>query len=235
MKREISLDTETTGFNWKEGERMIEVGAVEMINRIPTGKVFHKFVNPEGRKVSEGALKVHGITNEFLLDKPTFAEVADEFLEFIEGGKLIIHNADFDIGFLNAELMHIKKPEIVADQYFCTLIHARRKFPGAQNSLDALCRRFEVDNSHREYHGALLDAEILAEVYLELMGGAQIGIGLSDEKREEKNNKLDENEEKLKKSPHNFPARKFKLNSGEAEAHKEFVNSFENSLWKDCG
>jgi DNA polymerase-3 subunit epsilon len=235
MAREITLDTETTGFSWKDGERIIEIGAVELENRIPTGNTFHKFVNPQGRQVSEGALKVHGITNDFLKDKPTFSEIADEFLDFIKGAKLIIHNAEFDIGFLNAELMHVKKPEIKADQYFCTLIHARKKFPGAQNNLDALCRRFEIDNSHRTYHGALLDSEILAEVYLELMGGAQVAIDLANENNKSSNkNKNDEDNDiiKISKSAkHDFPYRNFTLNDSEIEKHDKMLETIENSIW----
>ncbi len=178
--REICLDTETTGLKPQEGHRVIEIGAVELINHIPTGRTYHVYINPE-RDVPQEAVKIHGITEEFLADKPKFAEIAQEFLDFIGDAPLVIHNAEFDRGFLNWELGMLDLPQIPQERCIDTLMIARRKFPMAQNSLDALCRRFGIDNSHRTLHGALLDAEILAEVYLELIGGRQIGLSLVSE------------------------------------------------------
>jgi DNA polymerase-3 subunit epsilon len=170
--REIVFDTETTGLERLE-DRVIEIGGVELINKFPTGRTFHKFINPQGRQVHPEALAVHGISNEQLLDKPTFAEILDEFLEFIDGAKLVAHNAMFDLGFMNAELERLGKPEIAVERIVDTLALARRKHPMGPNSLDALCKRYGIDNSHRTLHGALLDSEILAEVYIELIGGKQ--------------------------------------------------------------
>ncbi|WP_194755393.1 DNA polymerase III subunit epsilon [Aliidiomarina indica] len=172
-KRQIILDTETTGIDPAKGHRIIEIGCVEMIGRKLTGNHFHVYLNPE-RLVEEEAIRVHGITNEFLQDKPVFAQVVDDFLEYIRGAELVIHNAPFDVGFLNSELAligsHKGRIEDVAT-VFDTLPYAREKFPGQRNSLDALCKRFDVDNGHRTLHGALLDAEILADVYLMMTGG----------------------------------------------------------------
>jgi DNA polymerase III subunit epsilon len=171
--RQIVLDTETTGINPKEGHKIIEIGAVEMINRRTTRNHYHVYLNP-GREIDAGAIEVHGITNEFLKDKPTFIQVYQEFMQFIDGAELIIHNAPFDVGFLNHELAQIvAEPRRIEhiSTVFDTLAFARKKHPGARNSLDALCKRYGVDNGHRELHGALLDAEILADVYLLMTGG----------------------------------------------------------------
>ena len=176
--REIVLDTETTGISPNEGHRLCEIGCVELDNHMPTGRTFHVYVNPE-RDMPEGAFRVHGLSEEFLRDKQKFAEIVDDFLEFIIDTPLIIHNASFDMGFLNAELKRTGKKNLPFSQAIDTLAIARRKFPGAQNSLDALCRRFNVDNSNRVKHGALLDSELLAEVYLELIGGREPGLGLA--------------------------------------------------------
>ena len=176
--REIVLDTETTGFEPAEGHRIVEIGAVELHNHMPTGRTFHRYVNPL-RPVPKDAVEVHGLDDEFLRDKPVFSDVADEFLAFVSGARLVIHNAAFDMRFLNAELEWAGKPRLPEDCALDTLAMARRRFPGSPASLDALCRRFGVDNSAREKHGALLDSEILAEVYLELIGGRQPDFGLS--------------------------------------------------------
>ncbi len=177
--REICLDTETTGLKPEEGHRVIEIGAVELHNHIPTGRTFHVYINPQ-RDVPEEAVKVHGLTTEFLADKPTFAEIVDDFLAFIgEDAPLVIHNAAFDRKFLNWELSIAKRPEIPPERCIDTLEIARRKFPGGQHTLDALCRRFGVDNSARALHGALLDAQLLADVYIELIGGRQIDLSLA--------------------------------------------------------
>jgi DNA polymerase-3 subunit epsilon len=175
--REIVLDTETTGFDPEAGDRIVEIGAVELVNHLPTGVTFHRYLDPE-RDMPASAFAVHGLSAEFLAGKAKFAEIAAEFTEFVRGAKLVIHNASFDLKFLNAELAWAGHPVLPPDQAIDTLELARRRFPGAQNSLDALCRRFGIDNSAREKHGALLDSGILAEVYLELIGGKQPGLGL---------------------------------------------------------
>lgn len=175
--REIVLDTETTGIDPSDGHRIIEIGALELYNQTPTGEHFHIYINPE-REIDAGAVNVHGLTEEFLADKPVFADIATSFLEFIGESPLVIHNAPFDMGFINAELVRLGMAALPMDRAVDTLRMARRKFPGAQASLDALCRRFEVDNSHRELHGALVDADLLATVYIELLGGRQRNLSL---------------------------------------------------------
>lgn len=176
--RQIVLDTETTGLEPAEGHRIIEIGALELIDRRQTGRQFHKYINPE-RSVEGGALDIHGLSDEFLEDKPRFAEIADEFLDFVRGAELIIHNAGFDVAFLDAELARLPEPVRIADvaEVLDSLALARQLHPGQRNSLDALCRRYEVDNSNRTLHGALLDSELLIEVYL-LMTGGQVDLGL---------------------------------------------------------
>ena len=173
--REIVLDTETTGISPNDGHRLVEIGCLELFNHVATGKTFHTYVDPE-RDMPEGAFKVHGLSEEFLRGKPKFADIVDEFLAFIGDDPLVIHNASFDMGFLNAELKKIGRTALPMARAVDTLDIARRKYPGAQNNLDALCRRFGVDNSGRTKHGALLDSELLAEVYLEMMGGRQPGL-----------------------------------------------------------
>ena len=176
--REIVLDTETTGFDPATGDRIVEIGAVELINHLPTGRTFHVYINPE-RAMPKEAFEVHGLGDDFLRDKPKFAEVARDFIDFIgEDARLVIHNAQFDMKFLNAELKTVGRPIMPYSRAVDTLEIARNKFPGAQNSLDALCRRFRIDNSNRTLHGALLDSELLAEVYLALQGGRQPGLVL---------------------------------------------------------
>ena len=176
--REIVLDTETTGFEPETGDRIVEIGAVELYNHLPTKRHFHVYINPE-RSMPEAAFAVHGLGDDFLKDKPLFAEVARDFLEFIGDAKLVIHNAAFDMKFLNHELGRVGYPPMPMDRAIDTVLMARRKFPGAPASLDALCRRFGIDNSARTLHGALLDSEILAEVYLELIGGRQPDFALN--------------------------------------------------------
>ncbi|MPR07041.1 DNA polymerase III subunit epsilon [Microvirga tunisiensis] len=178
MLREIVLDTETTGTDHAKGDRVIEIGCVELLNHIPTGKSYHVYINPEC-PVSPGAFAVHGLSDEFLKDKPVFAAIADEFAEFVRDARLVIHNAAFDIGFLNAEFARTGHTRFNLPDAVDTLSMARRKHPGAANNLDALCTRYGIDNSRRTKHGALLDAEILAEVYIELIGGQQVGFDLS--------------------------------------------------------
>ncbi|THF50314.1 DNA polymerase III subunit epsilon [Allorhizobium terrae] len=175
--REIIFDTETTGLESKT-DRVIEIGGVELFNHFPTGRTFHVYINPGDKQVHPDALAVHGITDAFLKDKPPFSEIVDEFLGFFEGAKWVAHNATFDMGFINAELERLGKPPISNDLVVDTLALARRKNPMGPNSLDALCRRYGIDNSHRTKHGALLDSEILAEVYIEMLGGRQATFGL---------------------------------------------------------
>jgi DNA polymerase III subunit epsilon len=180
MLREIVLDTETTGLDHRKGDRIIEIGCIELLNRIPTNnEPFYVLINPEGREVHPDAVAVHGITNERLANEPTFRDVANKFVQFIGDAPLIIHNAAFDIGFINAELQRLSYPPIAMDRVVDTLALARRKHPGGQNSLDALCKRYLIDNTKRTLHGALLDSWLLAEVYLELLGERQATLGLA--------------------------------------------------------
>ena len=176
--REIVLDTETTGLDPAAGHRIVEIGAVELLNQVPTGRVFHHYINPQGRPVHPDALAVHGIGEDKLRGKPVFAEIADDFIAFIEGAHLVAHNANFDMGFINAEFRRLGHPPVDGARVVDTLQLARRKHPMGPNSLDALCRRYGIDNSRRTKHGALLDSEILAEVYIELIGGKQASLGL---------------------------------------------------------
>jgi DNA polymerase-3 subunit epsilon len=176
--REIVLDTETTGTDPAAGDRVIEIGCVELVNQFPTGKTFHKYVNPQ-RSISQGAFNVHGLSEAFLADKPVFSAVVEELLEFVGDGRLVIHNAAFDIAFLNAEFARTGHAPLDMMRVVDTLSLARRRHPGAPNSLDALCARYGIDNSRRTKHGALLDAELLSEVYIELIGGKQADLGLS--------------------------------------------------------
>ena len=176
--REIVLDTETTGLDSGSGHRLVEIGCLELVNHVPTGRTFQSYLNPE-RDMPEDAFKVHGLSAEFLARQPVFAAVVDDFLEFIGELPLVIHNADFDLGFLNAELARLGRPALPEERAIDTVALARRKFPGSPANLDALCRRFNIDNSARDLHGALLDARLLAEVYLELVGGRQPGLGLA--------------------------------------------------------
>jgi len=225
--REIVLDTETTGLSPDNGDRIVEIGCVELINHVPTNNTYQVYLNPE-KNMDPGAEKVHGLTNEFLLDKPKFIEIADSFLEFIGDSNLIAHNADFDINFLNSELVRAKKDKINNDRVVDTLKIARSKFPGARNSLDALCKRFFVDNSNRSLHGALLDSELLAEVYLELVGGKEPDLELSTNTIKKDNNSQNRTS--------NVSARKNKLKTRitniDEKNHRDFLASLpKESLW----
>jgi len=226
--REIVLDTETTGFEPSEGDRIVEIGAVELIGHMPTGRTYHQYINPQ-RSMPEGAFAVHGLGDEFLADKPLFKDIAQEFVDFIGDAKLVIHNAAFDMKFLNAELGWVDRPLLPMDQALDTLAIARRKFPGSPASLDALCRRFGIDNSSRTLHGALLDSEILAEVYLELIGGRQPDFVLSGapEKKEETQDSGDWRPSARPKPL--YP----KITKTEAVAHAAFIDSLgDGALWK---
>lgn len=227
--REIIFDTETTGLH-KESDRVIEIGCVEMVDRYLTGKTFHVYLNPQGVIIPDEVVAVHGLTNERLKDEPKFEEVADDFLAFIDGATLVAHNANFDLGFLNAELGRINKPLISVDRIIDTLAMARRKYPMGPNSLDALCKRFGIDNSRRTLHGALLDSEILADVYIELIGGKQGALGFGGANSEVKpgqNN--DGNVTELKSRPGPLPNR---VTEADLSAHKELVKKIgEKALW----
>ncbi len=226
--REIVLDTETTGMNPEMGDKIVEIGAVELFNHLPTGRTLQLYINPE-REVPAEAVAVHGITNEFLADKPVFSEVYSEFLEFIGAdSKLVIHNAEFDMKFLNWELKLVGHKALPWGSVVDTLGMARRKFPGSPASLDALCRRFEIDNSSRTYHGALLDCELLAEVYLELLGGRQHGLGLAA------NAKADEEAQSAaRRASRKFrEPRIFAVSAEELEAHSALLEKLKDPLWK---
>jgi len=234
--REIIFDTETTGLKATDGDRVIEIGAVELINRFPSGKTFHVYINPDGREVHPDALKVHGISNEFLGDKPKFSDIADEFLAFFSTGSLIAHNAGFDTGFLNEELKRLGKPAIENERVVDTLQIARRKHPMGPNSLDALCSRYSIDNSKREKHGALLDSEILAEVYIELLGGRQASFALEHDSKSSSDTATSHGENgsiQTLQRPMPLPPR---LSEEDVARHKAFVETLgENSIWKKTG
>lgn len=225
--REIVFDTETTGLDPAEGHRIIEIGCLELINHIPTGQRFHQYTNPE-RDVPAEAQAVHGLTTEFLAGHPVFSAVAENFLKFIGDSPLVAHNAEFDMKFINAELVSAGLAVLSMDRVSDTLMMARKKFPGSPASLDALCRRFEIDNSGRELHGALLDAQLLAEVYLELMGGRQHGLGLKDSRALE--NIADMAQERLK---HSRPARVHAPTQEELAAHAAMLAEIKDALWGD--
>jgi DNA polymerase-3 subunit epsilon len=227
--REIVLDTETTGFDAENGDRIVEIGALELFNHLPTGKTFHVYINPE-RTMPKGAFDVHGLGDEFLSDKPKFAAVAQGFIDFIaDDAKLVIHNASFDMKFLNAELKRAGHKVIPYDRALDTLMLAREKFPGSPATLDALCRRFGVDNSNRELHGALLDSELLAEVYLELIGGRQPDLILAQAKNEDDSPGIDGQMRPRAARPKPLPSR---LTEEEAAAHAAFVAKLgEESVW----
>jgi DNA polymerase III subunit epsilon len=214
---EVILDTETTGLSTKEKHRIIEVGCLELNNQIPTNKIFHKYINPE-RNVSEEAFKVHGYSDEFLSDKNIFANIAEEFLEFIKDKKIIIHNAKFDLSFLNYELSLINKKPIKFESVIDTLEIARQKYPGSQNSLDALCKRFNVDNSKREKHSALVDCNLLKEVYINLVDQKEPKLNLYNSNEIEK--KID-----FSNLNKNVTRKIIKPSDDELELHKKFLKS----------
>lgn len=216
--REIVLDTETTGFDPEAGDRIVEIGAVELMGHMATGETYHQYINPE-RGMPQEAFEVHGLGDDFLRDKPKFAQIGQAFLDFIGTSKLIIHNAKFDIKFLNAELKWMGLPQIPWAQAVDTLEIARKRFPGSPASLDALCRRFNIDNTSRTLHGALLDSEILAEVYLELIGGRQPDFALSSKPQAGSGTVETQWTPKPRETP--LPSR---LTEKENAAHAEFIN-----------
>lgn len=226
--REIVLDTETTGLDPFTGDRLVEIGAVELKGHMPTGNTYHQYINPE-RDVPQDAVAVHGLDSAFLADKPVFKEVASAFLDFIGDAKLVIHNASFDMKFLNAELGWLNLPKIPFERAIDTLDIARKKFPGSPASLDALCRRFGIDNSARTLHGALLDSEILAEVYLELIGGRQPDFALS---AQEQQTNVGDSETGWRAQPRPTPLPP-KITQDEEKAHAAFVNGMgDQALWR---
>lgn len=225
--REIVLDTETTGFDPEKGDRIVEIGAVELFNHMATGKTYHEYINPE-RDMPEEAFKVHGLGNEFLADKPKFAEIGQAFLDFIGDAKLVIHNAAFDVKFLNAELGWMGAPKIEWARAIDTLEMARKKFPGSPATLDALCRRYNIDNSARTLHGALLDSEILAEVYLELIGGRQPDFALSNNAGATNSNETEAWVPRPRPNP--LPSR---ISDKETAAHDAFVKALgDDAIWR---
>lgn len=226
--REIVLDTETTGFDPENGDRIVEIGAIELFNHLPTGQVFHTYINPQ-RSMPDEAFAVHGLGDDFLRDKPVFHDIASEFMEFVQTAKLVIHNAAFDIKFLNAELGKTGHPPFPWEQAIDTLAIARQRFPGSPASLDALCRRFNIDNSARTLHGALLDSEILAEVYLELIGGRQPDFGLSTDKNPSHDHASPSMLWRPAPRPTDLPPR---IHEQEQSAHEAFIHSMgETALW----
>jgi DNA polymerase-3 subunit epsilon len=229
--REIVMDTETTGLDPFTGHRIVEIGAVELLNHIPTGSVYHQYINPQ-RDMPEEAFNVHGLSEEFLGSEPVFADIAQDFLKFIDDGILIIHNAPFDMKFLNAEFSWIDTEQLSMDRVIDTLALARKRYPMGPNSLDALCRRYGIDNSKRDKHGALLDSELLADVYMELIGGRQTVLGLtSDTHRIEK--KVEVGRIQLSTRPAPLPGR---LSQVETDAHNDMIAGLgDKALWRSAG
>lgn len=225
MSREIVLDTETTGFEPSQGHRLVEIGCVELINYIPSGRIFHVYINPE-REVPQEAYNVHGLSYDFLKNHPPFKEVAHLFLEFIEDAPLVIHNAKFDMKFLNAELKTHDWPEMPFSRAIDTLTMARKKFPGSPASLDALCKKFGVDNKARDKHGALLDAELLAQVYLELIGGKQPGLSLDFS-----SNGMESSSAEMKEKRGFRPARDHHPTPEEKDLHQALLGKLKDPLW----
>ena len=224
--REIVLDTETTGLNPEKGDRIVEIGCVELENHLPTGKTYHQYINPM-RSMSEEVVRVHGLTEEFLSDKPLFSEIADDFLAFIgENTPLVIHNAAFDMNFLNCELKACGKAEL-PNPVVDTLLIARKKFPGARVNLDELCKRYKVDASRRTVHGALLDSELLADVYLELITNRELNFSLNEKKQQ--NQSVNQNLKNV--SRETFPLREWNLDLAEEQAHTEFLSKIKNPIW----
>lgn len=221
--REVVLDTETTGLDPAGGHRIVEIGCVELLNHAPTGRTYQAYVNPQ-RKMPPEAFAVHGLSDEFLADKPSFADIAEAFLAFLGDSPLIIHNAGFDLGFINAELEHLKYPAVAADRAIDTVLLARRKFPGSPANLDALCRRFQVDLSDRDLHGALKDARLLSVVYLELIGGRQPGLELVSTSTQTATGAV----------PRTHTPRLVNPTSEEERAHVEFLGRLTDPIWSQA-
>lgn len=225
--REIVLDTETTGMDPDKGDKLVEIGCIELENHIPTGRTYHQYINPE-RDVPAEVVAVHGLTNEILKDEPTFGEIVGDFLDFIgTDAKLVIHNAAFDMKFLNAELKTFGFPSLDNKRVIDTLLIARKKFPGSPANLDALCRRFQVDNTGRTLHGALLDSELLAEVYMELLGGRQRGLGIEVQRKKTADDAV-VNIERTHRE-----ARIFDVSAEEQSAHSDMLDTMKEPIWKN--
>jgi DNA polymerase III subunit epsilon len=226
--REIVLDTETTGLDPLRGDRLVEIGCIEILNRMPTGQSFHRHLNPE-RDVPAEAFAVHGLSSEFLADKPLFSHVVDEFLEFIADAPLVIHNASFDISFINAELDRMKRPPIARERLIDTLLLARRKHPGVSNRLDDLCSRYAIDNSRRTKHGALLDAELLAEVYVDLIGARQSQLILAAEVRDIRAGRYGDMPRRQREVPLSV-----RIADEDRAAHRAFIATLgDRPIWSD--
>ncbi|MEM1277294.1 MAG: DNA polymerase III subunit epsilon [Pseudomonadota bacterium] len=224
--REIVMDTETTGLDPADGHRIVEIGAIELINHLPTGRVYHQYINPE-RSMPKEAFDVHGLGDDFLRDKPRFEQILEDFLSFIgTDGQLVIHNAAFDMKMINAEMEWAGRSPLPMARATDTLLIARQKFPGAQASLDALCRRFNIDNSAREKHGALLDSELLAEVYLELLGGRQQGLTLETASAQPTSGPALSGHAEPRPKP--LPSR---LTQAEKDAHAQMLGEMKDPLW----
>jgi DNA polymerase III subunit epsilon len=235
MAREVVLDTETTGVDARNGDRIVEIGCVELINHCPTGRSFHAYLNPE-RPMSEGAFAVHGLSDSFLADKPKFATIADELLGFLAESRLVIHNAPFDVGFLDMEFGRIGKPRLASERVLDTLVMARRKHPGASNSLDALCSRYGIDTAKRVKHGALLDAEILSDVYIELLGGKQADFGLNAPTGRSGSAPGAPSRQSASPRPARTTALALRLNGTERDKHEAFVTTLAGTaIWAEYG
>jgi DNA polymerase III subunit epsilon len=233
MSREIVLDTETTGVDARAGDRIVEIGCVELVNHCPTGRTFHTYLNPE-RPMSEGAFAVHGLSDTFLDDKPVFATIVDELIEFLGNSRLVIHNAPFDVGFLDMEFTRVGKARLAPERVFDTLVMARRKHPGASNSLDALCTRYNIDTSRRVKHGALLDAEILSDVYIELLGGKQADFGLTAPSRRVPNGTATTGPLAVSARPVRAAPMPGRMTAEEQVAHQRFVATLTTTpIWVD--
>jgi DNA polymerase-3 subunit epsilon len=224
--REIVFDTETTGLDPKAGDRLVEIGCIEMVNRVTTGRVWHCYFNPQ-RDMPPEAERIHGLSSTFLADKPLFASKAHEFLDFVADSPLVAHNASFDFGFVNAELTSCNLPDLALERMIDTVALARARHPGAKNSLDALCTRYGIDRSHRTLHGALLDAELLAQVYVELMGGRQIGLELVAEAEMV----TVEVTTRVQIERTFRPARPHRASMAELAAHRDFLKTVKAPLW----
>ena len=238
--RQIVLDTETTGLETSQGHRIIEIGCVEVINRKLTGQHYHQYINPR-REIDQGAIEVHGITNDFLADKPVFEQIAEDFLGFVRGAELIIHNAPFDVGFINSELSRLGNRSAVIES-MCgiidTLQMARAKHPGQRNNLDALCSRYHVDNSQRDLHGALLDAEILADVYLAMTGGqTTFQLGSAESEENDSGRASTTGPRRLKTGRQSLPV--IRATESELAAHEKQLDAIAGAagavLWRECG
>ena len=233
MIRELVLDTETTGLDYEDGHRIVEIGIIELVNHVPTGNYFHHYLNPE-RDSEKRALEVHGLSKEFLSDKPKFSDIAEEFIDYIADNKIIIHNSSFDLGFINAELVRCNMEQLREDTIIDTLVLAKKKFIGQSVSLDSLCRRFGIDLSGRDIHGAIKDAKLLASVYLELIGGRQSKLNF-EEMKEEVNSEGESYLFDLNKHYKDVTLKKINhlnVNKDDYKLHLKSIESIENSIWK---